>query len=63
MESRSPPARVYPAFEGAQDWVVEPPAAYASTLVEPKAFTGHAVLFKALEHAYDTYGSVLHLSC
>jgi len=61
-KGRSTPARVYPAFESAEDWVVEPPAPDASTVVEPKIFTGRAALLKALEYAHGTYGSALYLS-
>ena len=61
-EGRSMPARVYPASEGADDWIVEPPAVDASVVVEPKTFTGHAALLKALEYAHCNYGSALYLS-
>lgn len=61
-ERRSTPARVYPAFEGAEEWIVEPPAVDASAIFELKTFTGHAALLKALEYAHYTYGSALYLS-
>lgn len=61
-EGRSTPAKVYPAFEGAEDWVVEPPAADDLAAVEFKTFTGHAALLKALEYAHHIYGNALYLS-
>ena len=61
-EGRSTPAKVYPAFEDAEHWIVEPPAADASAVVELKTFTGHAALLKALEYAHQTYGNALYLS-
>jgi len=61
-ENRSTPARVYPASEGAEDWIVEPPVVNASAIVELKTFTGRAALLKALEYAHYTYGSALYLS-
>lgn len=61
-ESRSTPARVYPAFEGAEDWIVEPPADGASVIAEPKTFTGRAALLRALEYAHSNYGNALYLS-
>ena len=61
-EGRSMPARVYPASEGADDWVVEPPALDASAVLELKVFTGRAALLKALEYAHCNYGSALYLS-
>ena len=62
VEGRSMPAKVYPAFDGAEDWVVEPPAADASTVGEPRMFTGRGALLRALEHAHCAYGSALYLS-
>ncbi len=56
------PARVYPASEGADDWIVEPPAVDALSVVEPKMFTGRTALLKALEYAHFNYGSALYLS-
>lgn len=61
-EGRSAPAKVYPAFEGAEDWVVEPPAAGATAVVGPRTFTGRAALLKALEYAHHAYGNALYLS-
>ena len=60
--SRSMPARVYPAFQDAENWIVEPPAVNASDIVELKTFTGHSALLKALEYAHYTYGNALYLS-
>lgn len=62
VEERSMPARVYPASEGADDWVVEPPALDAFAVVERRTFTGRAALLKALEYAHCNYGSALYLS-
>jgi len=50
-EIRSMPAKVYPAFEGAEDWIVEPPTVDASAAIELKTFTGRSALLKALEYA------------
>jgi len=61
-ESRSTPARVYPASENAEEWIVEPPTVDVSALIELKTFTSHAALLKALEYAHYTYGSALYLS-
>lgn len=61
-EGRSMPALVYPAFEGADDWIVEPPAVNAFAAVETKTFTGRAALLKALEYAHCNYGRALYLS-
>ena len=61
-EVRSMPARVYPAFEGAGDWIVEPPVVDASAAVELKTFTGRSALLKALEYAHCNYGNALYLS-
>lgn len=61
-EDRSMPARVYPASEGADDWIVEPPALNDLTVVEPRMFTGRAALLNALEYAHCHYGSALYLS-
>ena len=61
-EGRSTPAKVYPACEDAEDWIVEPPAADASAVVELKMFTGRGALLKALEYAHQTYGNALYLS-
>lgn len=61
-ESRSTPARVYPAFKGAEDWIVEPPVDGFSAIVEPKTFTGRSALLKALEYAHCNYTNVLYLS-
>lgn len=61
-EGRSTPAKVYPAFEGVEHWVVEPPAAGTSAVAEPRTFTGRAALLKALEYAHYVYGNALYLS-
>ena len=61
-ETRSTPAKVYPASEHAEEWIVEPPTIGVSAIVEIKTFTGHAALCKALEYAHYTYGSTLYLS-
>ena len=61
-EARSTPARVYPASENAEEWIVEPPTVDVSATVELKTFAGHAALLKALEYAHHTYGSALYLS-
>lgn len=61
-EGRSMPARVYPASEGADDWIVEPPALDAPAVAEAKMFTGRAALLNALEYAHFNYGSALYLS-
>lgn len=61
-QARSTPAKIYPAFESAENWVVEPPAEDVLVAVEPKTFTGHAALLQALEYAHYYYGSVLYLS-
>lgn len=61
-ETRSMPAKVYPAFEGAGDWIVEPPADGTSAAVENKTFTGRAALLRALEYAHCNYGNALYLS-
>ena len=62
-EVRSMPAKVYPAFKGAEDWVVEPPTDGISAIVETKTFTGRAALLRALEYAHCNYGNALYLSC
>jgi hypothetical protein len=59
---RSAPARVYPAVENAEDWIVEPPANGTSAIAELKTFTGRAALLRALEYAYCNYHSTLYLS-
>lgn len=61
-EGRSMPARVYPASEGTDDWIVEPPAIDPLAAVEPRTFTGRAALLNALEYAHCHYGSALYLS-
>ena len=61
-EIRSMPAKVYPAVQDAEDWIVEPPAVGTSAVVELKTFTGRAALLKALEYAHCNYGSALYLS-
>src|ERR1700712_4575648 len=61
-ECRSRPARVYPAPEGAEGWVVEPPSDDVLDVVEPKTFTGRGALLDALKYAHATYSSVLYLS-
>lgn len=61
-EGRPTPARVYPAFEGAEDWIVEPPADGTSVVVEFKTFTGRAALLRALEYAHRNYGNAFYLS-
>jgi hypothetical protein len=60
-EGRTMPAKVYPASEDAEAWVVEPPDD-ASAVVEPKTFTGHASLLQAVQYAHDTYGCARFLS-
>ena len=62
VEGRSMPAKVYPASDGVEEWVVEPPAADASTVDEPRMFTGRGALLRALEHAHRAHGSALYLS-
>ena len=61
-EGRSMHAKVYPACEDAENWIVEPPAAGAAAVVELRTFTGRAALLKALEYAHRTYGNALYLS-
>ncbi len=61
-EGRTTPAKVYPASEDAEAWVVESPADAASAVVEPKTFTGPAALLQAMQYAHDTYGSARFLS-
>ena len=62
-EVRSMPAKVYPAFKGAEDWVVESPTNGISAIVETKTFTGRAALLRALEYAHCNYGNALYHSC
>ena len=62
-EVRSMPAKVYPAFKDAEDWVVEPPTDGIAAIVETKTFTGRAALLRALEYAYCNYGNALYFSC
>jgi len=59
---RSMPTKVYPAFEGAEDWIVEPPTVDVSAVIELKTFTGRSALIKALEYAHCNYGNALYLS-
>ena len=61
-EIRSMPAKVYPAVEDAEDWIVEPPTDGTAAIVKLKTFTGRAALLKALEYAHCNYGSALYLS-
>lgn len=61
-EGRTMPAKVYPASENAEAWVVEPPVDDASTAVEPKTFIGHTALLQAVQYAHDTYGCARFLS-
>lgn len=61
-EGRTAPARVYPASEGAQDWVVEAPVSRTPGSGERRTFTGPVALLKALEYAHATYGSAVYLS-
>lgn len=61
-EIRSMPAKVYPAFEGAEDWIVEPPTVDALTIVELKTFTGRSALLEAIKYAHLNYGNALYLS-
>ena len=61
-EGRTMPAKVYPASEDAEAWVVEPPVDDVSAMVEPKTFTGRAALLQAVQYAHDTYGCARFLS-
>ncbi len=61
-EIGSTPARVYPAFKDAEDWIVEPPTVDTSDTIETKTFTGRSALLKALEYACYNYGSAIYLS-
>jgi hypothetical protein len=61
-EGRTMPAKVYPASEEAEAWVVEPPVEDGSAVVEPKTFTGRAALLQAVQYAHDTYGCARFLS-
>jgi hypothetical protein len=61
-EGRTTPAKVYPASEDAEAWVVEPPVEDASAVVEPKTFTGPIALLQAMQYAHDTYGCARFLS-
>ncbi len=61
-EGRTTPAKVYPASENAEAWVVESPADAASAVVEPKTFTGPVALLQAMQYAHNTYGSARFLS-
>ena len=62
-EARFMPAKVYPAFKGAEDWIVEPPTDGILAIVETKTFTGRAALLRALEYAHCNYGNALYFSC
>ena len=61
-EGRSTPAKVYPASEGAQEWVVEAPVSDEPHSGECRTFTGPVALLMALEYAHCTYGSAVYLS-
>ena len=61
-EGRTMPAKVYPASQDTDAWVVEPPVEHASAVVEPKTFTGRAALLQAVQYAHDTYGCARFLS-
>ncbi len=61
-EGRTAPARVFPASEGAQDWIVEAPVSRTPGSDERRTFTGPVALLRALEYAHATYGSAVYLS-
>ena len=61
-EGRSPPAKVYPACEGVDDWVVEGPCLDVAARSERRTFTGPNALAQALAYAHATYGSAQYLS-
>lgn len=60
-EGRTEPAAVYPASDGAGEWVVAAPAD-TRTEGDTKTFTGTRALERALEFAHDSYGHVQVLS-
>ena len=62
VEGRTPPAKVYPACEGADEWVVEGPISHAAASSERKTFTGANALTQALAYAHSAYGSAQYLS-
>jgi hypothetical protein len=65
-EGRTTPAKVYPASEDGQEWVVEGPVSdepAGGSGGECRTFTGSAGLLRALEYAHQRYGSARYLSC
>ena len=62
VDRRSPPAKVYPARENADEWVVEGPYPDVAEKSERKTFTGANALVQALAFAHAAYGSAQYLS-
>jgi hypothetical protein len=61
-ESRTVPAKVYPAIVSLQGWIVEPPVTDAAESAHVRIFIGSEALTQALEHALRIYGGVIYLS-
>jgi hypothetical protein len=55
--SRSEPAKVYPAPETTDRWIVEAPDTAPSPSREPVLFTGPNAVNLALRYAYEEFGS------
>ncbi len=55
--SRPEPARVYPARDATDRWIVEAPATSAAPDQPPTQFTGPHAQDLALRYAYEHYGS------
>lgn len=51
------PARVYPAAEVQDRWIVEAPVTTAAPREKPHFFTGPNAQSRALKYAYEAFGS------
>ena len=61
-EDRTTPAKVYPASQDGQVWIVEAPASDEPKCGERKTFTGSVSQLRALEYAHSAYGSAILLT-